>query len=319
MNNSSSQKTVNNLGTFYTNLGKTTNQAFNGIKNSLKSMNSLLPLNSNSKNNSGFFSGLAPAAANSSTNASTKNKLAWPVVAFIVTAILFIVIFVKFKDQITTGINNLGQKIRDAFNKPSAPLEDASKPKPETVNAPPVSPQEENLNQADTEHQKNIIDKIIPMGNPQVFNVSQNDYSFYDAEPLCRALGSELATYDQVKEAWSKGADWCNYGWVKGQAAIYPIQEDTWKRIQSGPDENKNSCGMPGLNGGYFDNPELKFGVNCYGVKPPQSQYDQELLMRKGNIPQTVPSLIVDQKVQEFRKNLDELGILPFNEDKWST
>ena len=154
MNNSSSQKTVNNLGTFYTNLGKTTNQAIIRIKNSLKSVNSLLPLNSNSKSNSGFFSGLAPAVANSSTNSSSKTKFAWPVIAFIVTAILFIVIFIKFKDQITTGINNLGQKIRDAFNKPSAPLEDASKPKPETVNAPPVSPQEEKLNEAETQESK---------------------------------------------------------------------------------------------------------------------------------------------------------------------
>ena len=33
------------------------------------------------------------------------------------------------------------------------------------------------------------------------------------------AFDAELASYDQVKDAWQKGADWCNYGWVKGQAA----------------------------------------------------------------------------------------------------
>jgi hypothetical protein len=141
----------------------------------------------------------------------------------------------------------------------------------------------------------NIIDKVLPEGNPEVFNVSENDYTFYDAEPLCRALGAELATYDQVKEAWSKGADWCNYGWVKGQAAVYPIQEETYNKIQSGPDEEKNSCGSVGLNGGYFENPELKFGVNCYGVKPPQSENDQELLMKQGKIPRSVAALKIDQ------------------------
>jgi hypothetical protein len=74
---------------------------------------------------------------------------------------------------------------------------------------------------------------------------------------------------------------------------------------------------MPGLNGGFFDNPEMKFGVNCYGVKPPQSGHDQELLMKKGNIPRTVPLLKIDQKVQEFKKEADNLGVLPFNENKW--
>ena len=30
-------------------------------------------------------------------------------------------------------------------------------------------------------------------------------------------------------------------------------------------------CGNPGINGGYFANPDLKFGVNCYGIKPKKS------------------------------------------------
>ena len=29
----------------------------------------------------------------------------------------------------------------------------------------------------------------------------------------------------------------------------------------------KKSCGYPGMNGGYFNNPNLQFGVNCYGEK----------------------------------------------------
>lgn len=321
--NTGSQKTVNNLGTFYTNLGKTTNQAITNVKNSLKSMNSLIPFNnSNTKSsNSGFFSGLSLPPASVSSNAATntgKYKFAWPLIIFILISILFIVIFLKFKDQITAGINNLGQKIRDTFNKPSAPLQDASKPPASTVNEPPVSPQEEQLQKTQQgQAAKDIIDKVIPLGKEEVFNVSKNEFSYYDSEPLCRALGAELATYDQVKDAWSKGADWCNYGWVKGQAAVYPTQEDSWKRIQAGPEENKNSCGMPGLNGGFFDNPEMKFGVNCYGAKPAQSEHDQELLMKQGNIPRTVPLLKIDEKVQEYKKQADEMGILPFNENKW--
>ena len=59
--------------------------------------------------------------------------------------------------------------------------------------------------------------------------------------------------------------------------ALYPTQYSEWKRLQdSGVDEDlKKSCGRPGLNGGYFDNPNLKFGVNCYGVK--DSATDEEI------------------------------------------
>ena len=30
----------------------------------------------------------------------------------------------------------------------------------------------------------------------------------------------------------------------------------------------ENMNGKPGVNGGYFENPEYKFGANCCGVKP---------------------------------------------------
>ena len=68
---------------------------------------------------------------------------------------------------------------------------------------------------------------------------------------------------------------------------------------------------------GHIDNPEMKFGVNCYGVKPGQSDHDEEVLMRQGTIPMSVPSLEVDRKVQEFKKQAGSLGLLPFNDDKW--
>ena len=32
--------------------------------------------------------------------------------------------------------------------------------------------------------------------------------------------------------------------------------------------KTKFNCGKPGINGGYFDNPKLRFGINCYGIKP---------------------------------------------------
>lgn len=330
-----------NLGEFYTNLTKTANDglnslikstnsavnsAINAVQNTPQTINSLLPLSNNIKKNNSLFGLLGNnniktpnVSTNISANVSTASSWMWPVLIFITIAVLTIVILVRYKDKIVAGINNLNQKIRDTFNKPTTPLVDASNPSATNVTDTPIPPQNE-LSMESDKHKKtsNIFNKLAPIGNPEVFNVSKNEFTYYDAEPLCSALGAELATYDQVKEAWSKGADWCNYGWVKGQAAVYPTQEETYNKVQSGPDEEKNSCGMVGLNGGYFENPELKFGVNCYGVKPVQSENDQELLMKQGKIPKSVAGLKIEQKVQEFRKHAGDMGVLPFNNDKWS-
>ncbi len=238
---------------------------------------------------------------------------AFPVGVFLICTIVFTIIFVFFQQEIKDGTDNLIQSIRSVLGLDAAPpkFEATLPPSPPTtqpaqINAPPGVTQ-------------TIVEKILPLGTPEVFNVSKNDYTFYDAEPLCKALGAQLASYDQVKDAYERGADWCNYGWVKGQVAVYPTQKETWDSIQQGPSEERGACGKPGLNGGYFDNPELRFGVNCYGIKPNQSAHDEAELMKKGTIPKTTAGLKIDKKIQEFQAEATELGILPFNEGKWSS
>jgi hypothetical protein len=160
------------------------------------------------------------------------------------------------------------------------------------------------------------IEKILPGGSgKEVFNVRSNRYTYYDAEPLCKALGAELATYDQVKDAWSKGADWCNYGWTQGQMAVYPTSDETYKKLQLGPEEQRMACGRPGLNGGYFDNPEMRFGVNCYGSKPPQSKHDA-VDQAKG-APISPDALAFDKKVNQYKTDADNIGLSPFNTHQW--
>jgi hypothetical protein len=152
-------------------------------------------------------------------------------------------------------------------------------------------------------------------GKQEVFNIADNKYKYSDAEPLCKAYGAELATYDQVKEAWQKGADWCNYGWVKGQAAVYPTQESTYNKLQAGPEDQKRACGVTGVNGGYFDNPNLRFGVNCYGAKPAKSDADDRAQMKHPN--QTNDQLEYDRKVQDYKTELNIIPISPFNTESW--
>jgi hypothetical protein len=165
--------------------------------------------------------------------------------------------------------------------------------------------------------EENIVEKVLP-GKKQVFNVADNKYKYNDASPLCKALGAELATYEQVQEAWKKGADWCNYGWVKGQAAVYPTQKETWEKLQDGPDDQRLACGQIGINGGYFDNPELRFGVNCYGDKPPQSEHDEAMIMKRNDTPMTPDALVYDQKVAKYRSESDQIGVNPYKPGHWS-
>lgn len=151
----------------------------------------------------------------------------------------------------------------------------------------------------------------------EVFNVSKNIYTFNDAAAVCAAAGAELATYDQVKQAYDEGADWCNYGWIKGQMAVYPTQKTTWDKLQKGSADFRNACGQPGVNGGYFDNPELRFGVNCYGVKPAQKASD-ELLDSQVALPQSAAELEFEKQVQRFRDQMDASTVLPFHKGRWN-
>ena len=186
------------------------------------------------------------------------------------------------------------------------------------VTVPPVAPQtvtpaQERLPQPT---QTSIVEKILPSTKNEVFNVAQNKFTYYDAEPLCNALGAELATYEQVKNAWENGADWCNYGWVKGQMAVYPTQKDTYEKLQAGPEDQRMACGNPGLNGGFFDNPEMKFGVNCYGQKPSQSAHDANAVAK--GTPQSPDALQFDKKVAHYKSEADNIGVMPFSTNKWS-
>jgi len=146
----------------------------------------------------------------------------------------------------------------------------------------------------------------------QVFNVARNVYSFHEAEPLCRAFGAELATYDQVKAAHKAGADWCNYGWVKGQLAVYPTQKSTYEKLQHGSEKDRMSCGLPGVNGGYFPNADQRFGVNCYGPRPAETALDERIQREEKS------DIAFDREVNKFKSELDSIGVNPWNGSQWS-
>ena len=100
----------------------------------------------------------------------------------------------------------------------------------------------------------------------EVFHISDQIYTYKEAKCKCDSYGVRLATKQELVNAYNKGANWCSYGWCEDGSAYYPVQEDFYQLIQATP-EFRGNCGKPGLNGGVFD-PNMKFGINCYGIKP---------------------------------------------------
>jgi hypothetical protein len=93
-----------------------------------------------------------------------------------------------------------------------------------------------------------------------------------------------------------------------GSMALFPTQQSTWSALQQEVDQTKRTaCGHPGVNGGYFD-PSLKFGVNCYGIKP----------VNKGTIlPAPMPG-VDPNALNKFKGMLGSMKLSPFNRDIWS-
>jgi len=227
---------------------------------------------------------------------NTNSMMTVPVMIGIGVLTILLIIITIFRDQIAYAFQVAWDTIKNGYQ-PSAPS---------TPQAPTDSTASIDMG---------AVQNIVP-STKEVFNIADDKYRYSDAEPLCKAYGAELATYDQVKDAWNKGADWCNYGWVKGQAALYPTQESTYNKLQAGPEDQKNACGITGVNGGYFDNPDLRFGVNCYGTKPGKSDADERAQRKPRNM--TPDALEYDRKVQEYKTKIHDIPLSPFNTTQWA-
>lgn len=163
------------------------------------------------------------------------------------------------------------------------------------------------------------IEKILPPiveDKNEVFHIANQDYTYDQSKCKCESYGARLATKAEVTDAYNNGANWCTYGWTDGQNAYYPVQQCEWDKINKQnerlPNNEKDYCGVPGLNGGYFPNPLLKFGVNCYGKKPKGSVS----IAKKPYCP-PMNFCKLDTNFQASNVlNTDE--IVGFNEEQWN-
>jgi len=159
-----------------------------------------------------------------------------------------------------------------------------------------------------------------PPDTGEVFNIRNNLYTYDEAREVCSIYGAKLATYDQIEKAYNKGGEWCNYGWSEGQMALFPTQKDTWNKLQK-TEKAKNACGRPGINGGFINNKNVRYGVNCFGKKPKAT--DKEKGLMNSNIEDKIPESPADKalraKMDMWKQNADKFLIMnSFNKKEWS-
>jgi len=170
------------------------------------------------------------------------------------------------------------------------------------------------------------IDISLPKGTPpvpeeiiqkEVFHVPGNKYNYADAKAICEAYGGRLANYKELEDAYNAGAEWCSYGWSADQMAFYPTQYQTWQGLQK-DNGIKHACGRPGINGGYIDNPSIKFGVNCYGHKPIITQEEADLMQSERLVPLTKEQAAENKREKYWRNKLTEILVSPFSPGRWN-
>jgi hypothetical protein len=171
-----------------------------------------------------------------------------------------------------------------------------------------------------------------PVDDPtsEVFNISNNLYTYEDAQAICKSYNATLATYDQVERTYNNGGEWCNYGWSADQMILFPTQKKTWEKLQkldegrecnSKTPSRKNNCGRPGINGGYIANPYARFGVNCFGKKPAPTDADKARMdaMQSHVYPKTLEEQKLDKKVDYWKENANKyLQINSYSTNAWN-
>jgi hypothetical protein len=239
------------------------------------------------------------------------------IIETVLIAVMTVVLFVFFfKNVLNISIVDVIQDIKD--NLSGTKTEDTDEEA--EIKLDEETQKDNSIAAVDgTSETTDISGAIMPDGN-EVFNVSNNAYTYDEAKAVCSIYGAELATYDQIEQAYNNGAEWCNYGWSEGQMAYFPTQKSTWTDLQKNP-KAKNNCGRPGINGGFMANPNLKFGVNCFGKKPDPTDDDVRRLESKKY--QAYPDQVYDKemkaKMEKWKKNADKmLQLNSYNRNMWS-
>jgi len=160
-----------------------------------------------------------------------------------------------------------------------------------------------------------------PKGNKEVFLI-YNKFNYLEAKDICKLYKGRLATEKELEEAHKNGANWCTWGWLEGEKIAYPVQEDYWMSIEK---THKGSCGpTAGINRINNIDPFKKYGVTCYGIKPPKSDnyIDVQTRTDDDSVQQQIAKCKKAKKEKEHKQWLEEqeknIKLLNFNTANWS-
>jgi hypothetical protein len=217
--------------------------------------------------------------------------------------------FVLFLDDVFDLESDvLTKKPATTTSKPSTVIPESPQPIP---NPPPPLPAQN-------------APKQPPIDGNRVFHNPQNIYTYHEAQDACAAVGATLATEEQMKAAYDAGQDWCNYGWSANQTAFYPTQQESWNKLQANP-STANHCGRPGLNGGYMENPNIRFGVNCYDNKSQTTTETHKNIIedtqaiRTQPLPLTPEEVAFNEKLQNWTPNTADVNIQKADQKQWTS
>ena len=158
--------------------------------------------------------------------------------------------------------------------------------------------------------------KQLVLDKKEVYHIPGNKFTYHDAKAVCKAFDSDLATYDELNDAYKNGANWCSYGWTKDQLGLYPTSQNHFNKMKK-KEGHEYDCGIPGINGGFISNPHTRLGANCYGVKPKKSMLESEYLNNEELYPKSEKELLFDERVKYWKNRIGNILINPFNNNNW--
>jgi len=234
----------------------------------------------------------------SSTDGNPLTNVVILLLEILLWCLLLFIIYVNIKNYDAKNYD-FQQNIKNLFNTKIAEMS--------------IHAQENDSVSSNDDNDAKTCESSDDNGKKEVFHVFGNKYSFKEAKEVCETHGARLASYEEIERAYDNGANWCSYGWSQDQMAFFPTQQKVFNELKK-IHGHKHDCGRPGINGGYFKNPYVKFGVNCYGVKPKAKDSDKNLMHSINHTPYIPKGEVIKKEEDELEKYI----IYPFNKDKWS-
>jgi hypothetical protein len=260
----------------------------------------------------GIYVGIFMLIGNNASNSGNNpiKNIVILILEIILWGLLLYIIYINIKNYDTKNYD-FQQKIENLFNTKIAEM---------TIKADKDDKDDDikNKDKSKNKDKTKNCDKNNSDKDKEVYHIFGNKYKFNEAEDICKKYNGRLASYEEIERAYDNGANWCSYGWSQDQLALFPTQLKVYNELKSIPG-HEHDCGRPGINGGYISNPNITFGINCYGVKPKAKDPDKKLMHSINHTYPNSPYVKNDENNKNNKEDeLSKYIIYPFNKDKWT-